>query len=69
LSEVAQLRQKIADAYLAARNGLSGLAVGIPKHQFITQRMENMGKYQAELEATVGQQTAAQVMAETLGAL
>jgi hypothetical protein len=31
--------------------------------------MENMGKYQAELEATVGQQTAAQVMAETLDAL
>jgi hypothetical protein len=55
-SEIAQIKQHIALEYLAAKNGLTGLAAGIPKHQFITQKMENMGKYQAELEAIVGQE-------------
>ncbi len=67
-SEVAVLQQKIADEYQSAKNGLSGLSSGTPRHQFITQKMENMGKIQIELEAIVGQDQAIQIMNETLAA-
>ena len=41
-SEVARLRQRIADEYLAAKYGLTGLASGVSKHEFITARMASM---------------------------
>jgi hypothetical protein len=69
LSEVAQIKQRITDEYLAAKNGLTGLAAGISTHQFITHKMENMGKYQAELAIMVGQEQAAQIMNEVLASL
>jgi hypothetical protein len=69
LSEIAQIKQRIADEYLAAKNGLTGLAIGTSKHQFITQKMENMGRYQAELEIVVGQEQAAQIMNEVFASL
>ncbi len=43
-SEVAQLLQRLADEYQSAQWGLTGLAYGMSKHQFITAKMENMGK-------------------------
>jgi hypothetical protein len=69
LSEIAQIKQRIADEYLAAKNGLTGLAAGVSTHQFITQKMETMGKYQAELAIRVGQEQAAQIMNEVLASL
>ncbi|MBA2678742.1 MAG: hypothetical protein H0U76_10170 [Ktedonobacteraceae bacterium] len=39
VSEVAQLRERIANEYRAAKWGLSGLAYGTAQHQFITARM------------------------------
>lgn len=41
-SDVARLRQRIAEEYEAATRGLSGLAYGTAKHEFITRRMEQM---------------------------
>jgi hypothetical protein len=52
-SEVAQVLQQIADEYVAATAGLSGIAV-VGRHSFITARMENMGKLQEVLEVLVG---------------
>ncbi len=43
-SEVAQIRQRILDESLAATLGLSGLAAGTARHDFITTRTENIGK-------------------------
>ena len=65
-SEVARLRQKFADEYLAAQHGLTGLAAGSARHKFITRKMENMGLCQKELAKLVGDQAATKLLAETL---
>lgn len=59
VSEVAQLRQRIADEYLAAKLGLSGLAYGTSRHLFITSRMENMQRTHEQLQEIVGDQAMA----------
>ena len=68
-SEIARLRQRIAEEYEAAMLGLSGLAYGTAKHAFITRRMEQMGTYHETLQHLVGEQEAARMLAETLEAL
>jgi hypothetical protein len=67
LSEVAQLRQRIADEYQSAKLGLTGLAYGTSQHRFITTRMENMGKAFETLTDVVGSpEEAGKIVAETL---
>lgn len=69
-SQVALLRQKIADEYQAAKLGLTGLAFGVGKHRFITARMEHMGDSFAELTNLVGSpEEAIKIVAETLDSL
>ena len=68
-SEIARLRQRIAEEYEAATRGLSGLASGSARHQFITRRMEQIGTYHETLQHLVGEQEATRIMAETLEAL
>lgn len=68
-SEIAQIKQKIADEYLAAKQGLSGLASGTSQHKMITARTENIGKYHEQLAKLVGAQEAIQIITETLQAL
>ncbi len=65
-SEIARLRQKIADEYLAATRGLSGLAQGTAQHKFITKRMECMGQCHAKLQKLVGEQEAIKLLAQAL---
>lgn len=43
-SEVAQIRQRIANKALAATLGLCGLAAGTARHAFINARTEHLGK-------------------------
>src|SRR2546425_10913963 len=67
VSEVAQLRQRIADEYLAAKWGLTGLAYGTSQHKFITARIEHMGESLTTLIDLVGSpQVAAKILADTL---
>jgi hypothetical protein len=66
VSEVARLRQQIEVEYLAASQGLTGLACGTSQHSFITARMENLGACHEKLIALVGSQEAIQIMAEVL---
>jgi hypothetical protein len=67
LSEVAQLRQRIADEYLAAQLGLTGLASGTSQHQVITARMEHIGESFTTLTDQVGSPEAAiKMVADTL---
>jgi hypothetical protein len=53
-SEVARLLSQISAEYEAAQRGLTGLAYGTSKHEFITTRMENMGQLHSELQSIVG---------------
>lgn len=68
-SEVARLRQHIAQEYEAATWGLTGLASGTAKHGFITRRMEQIGTCHETLKQLVGEQEATRMLAETLEAL
>ncbi len=53
-SEVARIRQQIAEEYQAAQAGLTGLASGVSRHQFITARMERLGQSFEQLSELVG---------------
>lgn len=68
-SEIARLRQCIAVEFEAAMFGLTGLAYGSAKHEFITRRMEQIGTYHETLQHLVGEQEATRMMAETLESL
>ncbi len=68
-SEIARLRQRIAEEYEAATHGLTGFASGSAKHQFITKRMERIGSYHETLQHLVGEQEATRIVAETLETL
>ena len=65
-SEVARLREEIASAYEAAERALHGLALGTAQHQFITARMEHMGRSVGELVDLVGIEEASRMLVETM---
>jgi hypothetical protein len=67
-SEVARLLLQISAEYEAAQRGLTGLAYGTSKHDFITARMENMGQLHSELQSIVGDAAIA-LIADTLNSL
>lgn len=64
-SEVARLLEQISAEYEAARRGLAGFAYGSAKHEFITARMENVGRLHSKLETIVGE-SAIVMVAEAL---
>lgn len=53
-SEVAGLLSRITAEYEAAQRGLSGLSYGTAQHEFISARMESMGRLHSELQNIVG---------------
>jgi hypothetical protein len=53
-SEVARLLAQISAEYEAAQQGLAGLACGVSRHDFITTRMENLGRIHDELQSLIG---------------
>lgn len=53
MSEVARLRRQIELEYEAAQRALTSPAI-IARHDFITQRMENMSRYMSQLVELVG---------------
>ena len=68
-SEVSRLKSQIEQEYLAALNGIAGLAFGTSRHEFIAARMENMGRYCQQLNTLVDEQEVKKILAETLEAL
>ena len=48
-SQIAQIRQRIEEEYMAAQQALYAPAM-VAKHDFITARMENMQHAHAELQ-------------------
>ena len=64
-SEVARLLSQISAEYESAQRGLEGLSCGTSKHEFITARMEHMGRLHNQLQSIVGE-VAIALIAETL---
>ncbi len=65
-SEVARLKRQIELEYEAAQRGMHGFAAGAGKHEFITARMENMGRHHEKLIALVGEREATRALAGAL---
>ena len=65
-SEVARLMRQIELEYEAAQRGMHGFAAGAGKHEFITTRMENMGRCHEKLVTLVGEREATKALAEAL---
>ena len=65
-SEVARLLAEIELSYQAARRGLSGLAEGVARHEFITKKMECIEEGRAALVGLVGSEKAMALIAQTL---
>src|SRR5689334_8699621 len=57
-SEVARLLEQIQLEYEAAQRLMHGFAAGAGKHEFITARMENMGRCHQRLTALLGEREA-----------
>lgn len=53
-SDIALLKSQIEHEYLAATLGLSGLAAGTSRHQWITARQERLGCLHEALQEIVG---------------
>lgn len=64
--EVARLLRQIELEYEAAQRGLSELAAGTARHDFITARMERIGTCHESLKQLVGEQEASEILTETL---
>jgi hypothetical protein len=63
-SEVVRLLAQITEEYKAAQNGLTGVASGTARHDFIAARMENMGQLHSQLQTIVGDAAIAMIAAE-----
>ena len=57
-SEIANLRHQIENELVAMRQGLSGLAAGTAKHQFIEARMHHVGTHEKQLATYIGEEQA-----------
>jgi hypothetical protein len=65
-SEVARIREQIQAEYQAAQQGLSGLASGTARHDFITARTEHIGALHEKLAEIVGPDEAIAIIANTI---
>ena len=62
-SEVAQLRQRIAEEYEAAHLGLCGYAISA-RHDFIQARMEAVNQHHEQLVELVGEEKAIEIVSD-----
>lgn len=63
-SDVARLREQITLEHEAASRALTGTAEGAVKHAFITARMDQIGVYQEQLAALVGEKETAEFLVQ-----
>ncbi len=63
-SEVARLLCQIDLEFEAAKQAVTGLAVGVASHRFIAARMTCVGVYQAQLSTQVGAEEALRLVGE-----
>ena len=65
-SEVARLMRQIELEYEAAHRAMHGFAAGAGKHEFITARMENMGRCHERLTDLLGEREATIALAQAM---
>ena len=65
-SEVARIKRQIELEYEAAQRAMHGFAAGAGKHQFITARMENVGRCHERLIELVGEQEAVNTLVQAM---
>ena len=65
-SEMARLLRQIEQEYQASKLGLEGLSSGNARHDFITAKAENIGKYHEQLTTLVGPEEAIAMIANTI---
>ena len=65
-SEVARLLESIQRDYEAAEQGLSGLAQGTARHQFIDAKMQQVRQTHEQLQALVGPDEARTLLAHAV---
>lgn len=65
-SEVMHILAQIQAEYESGMRGLTGLASGTARHEFITARMEHMGHLHHELQGLVGEQNAIVLLVHAL---
>jgi hypothetical protein len=61
-SEIALLRQQIAQELVAMRLGLQGIALGTARHTFIHTKMERVAACQETLAVQVGETAACEMV-------
>ncbi len=61
-SEVARLRSQIETELEAMQRGLTGVAIGAARHDFIRRRLDRVGLYQGKLAQQVGEDRATQIV-------
>ena len=64
MSEIAKLRQRIAEECEASWWALHGLAAGVAQHEFIIARFRNMEGHHAHLIKLVGEEQATEILCE-----
>lgn len=65
-SEVAKILQQIDYEYQASKLGLEGLVSGAARHDFISQKTENIGRHHEQLAELVGPEQAIALIANTI---
>ncbi|MEO7021474.1 MAG: hypothetical protein ABI234_15075 [Ktedonobacteraceae bacterium] len=68
-SEITRLLQQIDLEYSAARQALTGPALGTAQHEFITARMERLTLCHEQLSQQVGTHEASRMLVERLDAI
>ena len=65
-SEMTRLLREIEQEYQASKLGLEGLSSGSARHDFMTAKAENIGKYHEQLTQLVGPEEAITMIAHTI---
>ena len=65
-SEVAQLMARIAAEHEAAQRGITGLAAGTARHEFIRTHYARIDTLQSELSAVIGHDAAMTAVCEII---
>jgi len=65
-SEVRRLLKEIELTYQAAKNGLTGLAAGMARHEFISAKMEKLDKQRESLAHIVGADRAMELLVQAI---
>lgn len=65
-SDVARILRQIEQEYQASKLGLTGLASGTARHDFINAHAENIGKQHEKLVELIGPEQAISIIADTI---